>query len=183
MCVINHYLCPDHPLQDMLEYRKKQRPLRVRFLDGAVKTILVDDSQNVVDLTKAICARIGESPSHPLSLTPHTLSLSHPLPLTPYILSYTLSLSAELCEIQSVLCACVRAYYSTTYSVQYNHIRAWASDRLTLPGLTNPEEFSFTTEEETSDQTVRRHQQYVRDQKRLDSLKKKLHTDDECECV
>ena len=44
----------------MLEYRKKQRPLRVRFLDGAVKTILVDDSQNVVDLTKAICARIGE---------------------------------------------------------------------------------------------------------------------------
>ena len=48
------------PTQDILEYRKKQRPLRVRFLDGAVKTILVDDSQNVVDLTKAICARIGE---------------------------------------------------------------------------------------------------------------------------
>ena len=51
---------------------------------------------------------------------------------------------------------------------------------LTLLGLTNPEEFSFTTEEETSDQTVRRHQQYVRDQKKLDTLKKKLHTDDEC---
>ena len=49
------------PTQDILEYRKKQRPLRVRFLDGAVKTILVDDSQNVVDLTRAICARIGES--------------------------------------------------------------------------------------------------------------------------
>ena len=110
--------------QDILEYRKKQRPLRVRFLDGAVKTILVDDSQNVVDLTKAICARIGTS-----------------FP----------------CD---------------------NHVIIMS---LTPPGLTNPEEFSFTTEEETSDQTVRRHQQYVRDQKKLETLKKKLHTDDECE--
>ena len=54
---------------------------------------------------------------------------------------------------------------------------------LSPSGLTNPEEFSFTTEEETSEQTVRRHQQYVRDQKKLDTLKKKLHTDDECEYV
>ena len=51
---------PPHSSQDILEYRKKQRPLRVRTLDGTVKTILVDDSQNVFDLTKAICARIGE---------------------------------------------------------------------------------------------------------------------------
>ena len=47
--------------QDILEYRKKLRPLRVRTLDMTVKTILVDDSQTVAELTKAICARIGET--------------------------------------------------------------------------------------------------------------------------
>ena len=46
--------------QDILEYRKKQRPLRVRTLDGTVKTLLVDDSQTVAELTKQVCARIGE---------------------------------------------------------------------------------------------------------------------------
>ena len=45
---------------DMLQYRKKLRPLRVRTLDGSVKTLLVDDSQTVAELIKAVCARIGE---------------------------------------------------------------------------------------------------------------------------
>ena len=44
---------------DMLQYRKKLRPLRVRTLDGSVKTLLVDDSQTVAELIKAVCARIG----------------------------------------------------------------------------------------------------------------------------
>ncbi len=47
--------------QDILEYRKKQRPLRVRTLDMSVKTLLVDDSQTVAELIKAVCARIGQS--------------------------------------------------------------------------------------------------------------------------
>ena len=46
-------------------------------------------------------------------------------------------------------------------------------------GLSNPEEFSFTSDEETSEQTLRRAGHQARDQKRLDTLKKKLHTDDE----
>jgi hypothetical protein len=45
--------------------------------------------------------------------------------------------------------------------------------------LSNPEEFSFTSDEETSEQTLRRAGHQARDQKRLDTLKKKLHTDDE----
>ena len=45
---------------DMLQYRKKLRPLRVRTLDGSVKTLLVDDSQTVAELIKAVCARIGK---------------------------------------------------------------------------------------------------------------------------
>ncbi|XP_055385289.1 talin-2 isoform X2 [Condylostylus longicornis] len=45
--------------QDTLEYRRKLRTLRVRMLDGAVKTILVDDSQPVNQLMVVICTKIG----------------------------------------------------------------------------------------------------------------------------
>ncbi|CAO1372381.1 unnamed protein product [Diamesa serratosioi] len=43
----------------ILEYRRKLRTLRVRMLDGAVKTILVDDSQPVSQLMVVICTKIG----------------------------------------------------------------------------------------------------------------------------
>lgn len=46
---------------DMLQYRKKLRPLRVRTLDGSVKTLLVDDSQTVAELIKTVCAKIGKT--------------------------------------------------------------------------------------------------------------------------
>lgn len=45
--------------QDVLEYRRKLRTLRVRMLDGALKTILVDDSQPVTQLMVVICTKIG----------------------------------------------------------------------------------------------------------------------------
>ncbi|VVD01405.1 unnamed protein product, partial [Leptidea sinapis] len=44
---------------DMLEYNKKTRNLRVRMLDGTVKTLLVDDSQIVANLMVVICTKIG----------------------------------------------------------------------------------------------------------------------------
>ncbi|KAI4878834.1 hypothetical protein NFI96_033545 [Prochilodus magdalenae] len=44
---------------DTLEYKKKQRPLKIRMLDGTVKTVMVDDSKIVSDLLMTICARIG----------------------------------------------------------------------------------------------------------------------------
>lgn len=46
--------------QDVLEYRRKLRTLRVRMLDGALKTILVDDSQPVLQLMVVICTKIGK---------------------------------------------------------------------------------------------------------------------------
>lgn len=46
-------------LQDLLEYRKKLRTLRVRMLDGTLKTLLVDDSQPVANLMVVICTKIG----------------------------------------------------------------------------------------------------------------------------
>lgn len=50
--------------QDTLEYKKKQRPLKIRMLDGTVKTVMVDDSKIVSDMLMTICARIGELYHH-----------------------------------------------------------------------------------------------------------------------
>lgn len=44
---------------DLVEFRKKLRILRVRMLDGTVKTVLVDDSQPVANLMVVICTKIG----------------------------------------------------------------------------------------------------------------------------
>ncbi|KHJ45469.1 I/LWEQ domain protein [Trichuris suis] len=44
---------------DLLEYKKKLRTLKVRMLDGTVKTLMVDDSLPVGQLMIVICARIG----------------------------------------------------------------------------------------------------------------------------
>ncbi|OXU28323.1 hypothetical protein TSAR_002155 [Trichomalopsis sarcophagae] len=44
---------------DLLEYKKKMRTLKVRMLDGTLKTVLVDDSQPVANLMVVICTRIG----------------------------------------------------------------------------------------------------------------------------
>ena len=44
---------------DLLEYRRKMRILRVRMLDGILKTMLVDDSQPVANLMVVICTKIG----------------------------------------------------------------------------------------------------------------------------
>lgn len=46
-----------------MEYKKKQRPLKIRMLDGTVKTVMVDDSKIVSDMLMTICARIGQSVS------------------------------------------------------------------------------------------------------------------------
>merc|ERR1712018_783605 len=53
---LEHYLLRDN---DPLEYRKKVRILRVRMLDGTVKSLYVDDSQTVGNLMVLICTKIG----------------------------------------------------------------------------------------------------------------------------
>ena len=49
-----------------MEYRKKQRKLKVRMLDGSVKTVAVDDSHTVAQLMITICSKIGPPPLMPL---------------------------------------------------------------------------------------------------------------------
>ena len=61
--------------QDLLEYRKKHRTLRVKMLDETVKTVLVDDSSSVHDLVITVCqkigtASIGHCPPHPFGRRP-----------------------------------------------------------------------------------------------------------------
>lgn len=42
-----------------MEYRKKIRLLKVRMLDGTVKSLMMDDSQIVANLMVLICTKIG----------------------------------------------------------------------------------------------------------------------------
>ena len=42
-----------------MEYRKKMRLLKVRMLDGAIKSMMVDDSQIVSNMMVIICTKIG----------------------------------------------------------------------------------------------------------------------------
>jgi len=44
---------------DILEYRQKQRALRIRTLDASIKTVMIDDSHNVGQLMVTICTRLG----------------------------------------------------------------------------------------------------------------------------
>ncbi|XP_068221988.1 talin-2 isoform X2 [Palaemon carinicauda] len=53
---LSYYILRNH---DMVEYRRKVRTLKVRMLDGTVKTLLVDDSQPVSQLMVVICTKIG----------------------------------------------------------------------------------------------------------------------------
>ena len=48
-------------LQDLLEYRKKLRVLKVRTLDESVKTMFVDDSVPVGQLMVTICSRMSKT--------------------------------------------------------------------------------------------------------------------------
>uniref|UniRef100_A0A915B5P5 FERM domain-containing protein n=1 Tax=Parascaris univalens TaxID=6257 RepID=A0A915B5P5_PARUN len=46
---------------DTVEYKKKIRALKVRMLDGAVKTVMVDESQPVGEIMLVVCSKIGIS--------------------------------------------------------------------------------------------------------------------------
>ncbi|XP_047187571.1 talin-2a isoform X1 [Scophthalmus maximus] len=58
---------------DILEYKKKQRPQKIKMLDGAVKTIMVDDSKTVGELLVTICSRIGITNYEEYSVIQETL--------------------------------------------------------------------------------------------------------------
>ncbi|XP_071788038.1 talin-1-like isoform X4 [Asterias amurensis] len=53
---LEHYLLR---AGDLLEYRKKIRPLKVKMLDGSKKTLLIDDSNTVSQMLVTICTRLG----------------------------------------------------------------------------------------------------------------------------
>ncbi|XP_060030380.1 talin-2 isoform X3 [Erinaceus europaeus] len=58
---------------DILEYKKKQRPQKIRMLDGSVKTVMVDDSKTVGELLVTICSRIGITNYEEYSLIQDTI--------------------------------------------------------------------------------------------------------------
>ncbi|XP_048523491.1 talin-1 isoform X1 [Dendroctonus ponderosae] len=44
---------------DTIEYRNKLRTLRVKMLDGSLKTMMVDDSQIVANMMVVVCTKLG----------------------------------------------------------------------------------------------------------------------------
>jgi talin len=46
---------------DVLDFKKKHRTLRVKLIDGAVKTVLIDDSLPVGLLVQTVCSKIGSA--------------------------------------------------------------------------------------------------------------------------
>ncbi len=45
--------------ESTIEFRKRHRPQRIQLSDGAVKTILIDESLTVKELVQFACERIG----------------------------------------------------------------------------------------------------------------------------
>ncbi|EDV28944.1 uncharacterized protein TRIADDRAFT_19795, partial [Trichoplax adhaerens] len=69
------WLDPGHALDfymlkngDLVEYRRRMRPLKVKMLDGTVKTVMADDSHHVGQLIKSICLKLGIQNSDEFSL-------------------------------------------------------------------------------------------------------------------
>ncbi|CAF2824008.1 unnamed protein product [Rotaria sp. Silwood2] len=53
---LNYYALKN---EDHVEYKNRYRPLKIRLLDGTVKTILIDDSLIVAQLMVYICTKFG----------------------------------------------------------------------------------------------------------------------------
>uniref|UniRef100_A0A915Q6F4 FERM domain-containing protein n=1 Tax=Setaria digitata TaxID=48799 RepID=A0A915Q6F4_9BILA len=58
---------------DAVEYKKKIRPLKVRMLDGAIKTVMVDESQPVGEIMVVVCSKIGISNHEEYSMVRQSL--------------------------------------------------------------------------------------------------------------
>lgn len=54
--MLGHY---DLKFGDVIEFKKKHRILKVKTLDGSIKSILVDESMPIKTIVEAICLRIG----------------------------------------------------------------------------------------------------------------------------
>ncbi|TPX31993.1 hypothetical protein SmJEL517_g04801 [Synchytrium microbalum] len=55
---------------DEVEFKKKHRPLRVRTMDGSVKTVLIDESLPVQAIVVTVCERIGVANPEEYSFLP-----------------------------------------------------------------------------------------------------------------
>eukprot|EP00127_Corallochytrium_limacisporum_P002206 Clim_evm100s108 gene=Clim_evmTU100s108 len=44
---------------DLMQYRKKHRPLRVKMMDGSTKMVIIDESQKVGSVVEEVCRKIG----------------------------------------------------------------------------------------------------------------------------
>ncbi|XP_020615506.1 talin-2-like [Orbicella faveolata] len=59
-----------YPLKsgDMLDYKSKVRHLKIKFMDGSVKTLQIDDSHNVGQILDSVCMKMGIANTEEFSL-------------------------------------------------------------------------------------------------------------------
>ncbi|RKO99778.1 hypothetical protein CXG81DRAFT_4250, partial [Caulochytrium protostelioides] len=55
---------------DALEFKKKHRPIRIRMLDGAIKTVIIDETLVVQELVAIACEHIGIMNAEEYSFSP-----------------------------------------------------------------------------------------------------------------
>lgn len=178
--------CAPLCLQDTMEYKKKQRPLKIRMLDGTVKTVMVDDSKTVTDMLMTICARIGERRGlqqwgggercHYLMVLGQQQHLCDGWPGSEDVRSVWCS------EGDTALHSCVApgAIFGSRVVLSF--------DLCSTAGITNYDEYSLVREimEEKKEEvtgTLKKDKTLLRDEKKMEKLKQKLHTDDECRCL
>ena len=58
---------------DIVEYKKKHRPLKFMTLDGSVKTAIIDETLPIQQLVDIVCSRIGITNSEEYSFQPETV--------------------------------------------------------------------------------------------------------------
>lgn len=178
-------LCP----QDTMEYKKKQRPLKIRMLDGTVKTVMVDDSKTVTDMLMTICARIGErrvaATGGGRKEVGRDGSIWWGVPGEQQRLCGSWPGSRdgrEVCHAgEGTLHPCIAPGSVFGSDVLSSVLCAHA-------GITNYDEYSLVREimEEKKEEvtgTIKKDKTLLRDEKKMEKLKQKLHTDDECRCL
>ncbi|TSM52307.1 Talin-2 [Bagarius yarrelli] len=136
---------------DVLEYKKKQRPQKIKMLDGAIKTIMVDDSK-----------------SHRRCCVSKKVMLYH-------------RKDVEVCSPPLVM--------ASSYSCRSRfHLQHCTGVRMSVhgggDGITNYEEYSLIQEQgedkkEDGMGTLKKERTLLRDERKMEKLKAKLHTDDE----
>ncbi|MGH0179282.1 UNVERIFIED_CONTAM: hypothetical protein FKN15_001239 [Acipenser sinensis] len=170
---------------DTLDYKKKHRPLKIRMLDGTVKTVMVDDSKIVGDMLMTICARIAND--YGLFLSDEDPKKGIWLESGKALDYYMLRNGDTLDYKKKHRPLKIRMLDGTVKTVMVDDSKIVGDMLMTICariGITNYDEYSLVHDivEEKKEEnygTLKKDKTLMRDEKKMEKLKQKLHTDDD----